>query len=190
MRKQITKTTAEGTLVITASDEGTSWSNRYFSITAELYEAGKQLTYRNIIACGCMREEILKAAPELKPLVDIHLSKLDGIPMHAEENGWYWLAKAARIKQQYEPQELPEECLKIFSEHCRISLDKAKRLVALVKAEPEEFSARCLWRKKCEAMKKRWSKEALAATKLLVRTARTVRFGWKVRDALCGGGHP
>ena len=50
------------------------------------------------------------------------------MPMHAFENGWHWLAKAAIIKQPWEPDQSPEECLVFFAKHCRITLNQAKKI--------------------------------------------------------------
>jgi hypothetical protein len=44
---------------------------------------------------GADHETILRAAPELAPLVAAHLADLDGTPMHAEANGWYFYSGAA-----------------------------------------------------------------------------------------------
>lgn len=60
-----------------------------FAITATIYEAGKPLNDRNMIMGGCCHEEILKAYPEFKIFVDLHLADSTGAPMYAIENGYY-----------------------------------------------------------------------------------------------------
>ena len=57
-----------------------------FSITGTLWEAGKPRTEGNIITCGCIHDEILKAFPEFLPFVKLHLCDYDGVPMHALAN--------------------------------------------------------------------------------------------------------
>jgi len=61
-----------------------------FSVTALEYSSreAKRLG-RDAIAAGAIHEEVLEVAPELEPLVRVHLSSPDGTPMHAEANGRY-----------------------------------------------------------------------------------------------------
>lgn len=68
-----------------------------FSVTGELYEphgtwsgAAQFRNGREADIGGCIHAEILEAFVGLKPIVDLHLSDLDGAPMHADANGWYW----------------------------------------------------------------------------------------------------
>lgn len=60
-----------------------------FSITGDIYAAGKPRTDRNYIAGGCIHDEILAARPDLQIFVDLHLCDFDGVPMHAVANGLY-----------------------------------------------------------------------------------------------------
>jgi len=61
----------------------------YFSITGAIKKMDKR--YRDpYIMAGAIHEEILKYFPHLAPLVEVHLSECDGLPMHAEENARYW----------------------------------------------------------------------------------------------------
>jgi hypothetical protein len=125
----------------------------------------------------------------LKRLVDIHLSDLDGVPMHVEANGWYWLAKAAGIPQRWEPHQTPSLCLQFFCQHVRLpnclaildSIKKAYQDGRDSVATSEIVSPRCeeerakvgaakareLWGQLMEEMRPRWKAEAEHALKLL-----------------------
>ena len=61
----------------------------YFSITGAMKKTDKR--YRDpYIMAGAIHEEILKYFPHLAPLVEVHLSECDGLPLHAEANARYW----------------------------------------------------------------------------------------------------
>jgi hypothetical protein len=61
----------------------------YYSITGTVKKLDKR--FRDpIITCGAIHDTILEHYPELAPLVELHLSEADGIPMHAEANARYW----------------------------------------------------------------------------------------------------
>lgn len=83
-----------------------------------------------------MHEECAKAWPIIKPIIDLHLATIDGAPMHASANGFYWLAGAAGgLGEQYHgasgsSAKTPEECLSILAEHLRISPETALKLRA------------------------------------------------------------
>lgn len=62
-----------------------------FSITATGWEKGKPHIDRYLIYGGCCHEDILKARPDLKIFVNLHLCDYEGIPMYAIENGYYHL---------------------------------------------------------------------------------------------------
>lgn len=62
----------------------------YFSVTVQ----GWTSLRRDPDVAGAGHELALKAFPSLKPLVALHLSDKDGVPLHAEANGWYWLREA------------------------------------------------------------------------------------------------
>ncbi len=71
----------------------------YFTITAE----ERDPRTGRVDSCGCLHEQILKIRPKYADLVAMHLSDIDGVPMHAEANGWYQLAGALpnNAGQQY-----------------------------------------------------------------------------------------
>jgi hypothetical protein len=85
----------------------------YFSLTADGKDRGSKFG-------GCCHDEILKHWPDLQPLADLHLSDIDGIPMHALENGFYHLGGTHWQRPQFD----------VAARHFRITEDEAKWLVA------------------------------------------------------------
>ena len=64
----------------------------YFSVTGTLWQCKRDAdagNERGWISGGCLHDEILSTWPALAPLVALHLSDDDGVPMHAEANGRY-----------------------------------------------------------------------------------------------------
>ena len=61
----------------------------YFSITGSIIKQDKRFRDPYLMG-GCIHDEILKHFPQLAPLVKVHLSGPDGVPMHAEANARYW----------------------------------------------------------------------------------------------------
>jgi hypothetical protein len=187
MKKQIKKETTAGLLEINISTE------RGFSITADFYEnrEGENASPRRWAMGGCLHDEIIAAAPEFKSLVDLHLSNLEGVPIHAFENGFYWLAKSAGIRQKYEPEQSAETCFQYLCEHLRVSLTEVNQIIGKVAnayidgkakiatSEPVTekcramqheqgiFDARVLFKKIVEEMKPRWKKEAEKALDMI-----------------------
>jgi hypothetical protein len=62
-----------------------------FSITGDIYVAGKPKTDGNLISGGCIHDAILKHFPEFKIFVNLHSCDYNGVPMHATANGYYHL---------------------------------------------------------------------------------------------------
>jgi len=62
-----------------------------FSITGDIYEAGKPKTDRYFISGGCIHEDIIKHFPEFETFVKLHLCDYNGVPMYAVANGFYHL---------------------------------------------------------------------------------------------------
>jgi hypothetical protein len=58
----------------------------YFSVTGLGWHGRR----REPDIAGCIHEVVAAAFPRLADLIALHLSDVDGAPMHAEANGWYW----------------------------------------------------------------------------------------------------
>ena len=90
----------------------------YFSITGEVSRNDKR--FRDpIITCGCIHEIILEHFPHLAPLVTVHLSGPDGVPMYAEENARYWAGLTPNSSGYNR---------KMLAQHLRVSLDLADQI--------------------------------------------------------------
>lgn len=144
----------------------------YFSITAD--QRREERGYWREDACGCMHEEILAQWPDLFDFVALHLSDDDGAPTYAEVNGWYWFAgtfdngaweryhgssRDYRGRQSH----TPDDCLRIFANHARITIEEAQHLRERIKVhhdnyEPSRMRAECIaW---LEEQRPRWKREA------------------------------
>lgn len=121
----------------------------YFSLT---YEVSRKGFPDQVGECGVGHEQILKYFPKYADLAALHLSDIDGRPMHGVANGWYWLAGSlANTGEKYHgrnqkmnfpcaaPADKPwqtteyreptrDECLDIFAKSWRISADEARRI--------------------------------------------------------------
>lgn len=157
----------------------------YFTITAEEYDSkGK------VESCGCLHDAILKKFPRFADLIALHLSDIDGVPMHPEANGWYNLAGAlpGNAGEKYHAgnseRHLPkpegadrrgpwdttdyrkpnaEECLQSFAEYMRITVAAARGIAASAQniALASDWKAAREWFKQwVEEQKPRWKAEA------------------------------
>lgn len=140
----------------------------YFTVTADLFERGLMQ------ACGCLHEEIEEQFPgKYTDLIGLHLSDIDGIPGHAAENAWYWLAGAipGHFNVSYHggngtPKRSENDCLEIFAKHLRISFAEAVIILEQVRAKAMAARhsridvAREELTRIVEGMKPRWKREA------------------------------
>lgn len=63
----------------------------YFALTLDSHRKGFPDQCQS---GGCDHETILKSWPRFADLAALHMSSIDGVPMHAEANAWYNLAGA------------------------------------------------------------------------------------------------
>lgn len=87
---QCTLTEADGTKTTIVAHYGVR-DNRV-RITGEVYYDRENITGIEPDACGQVCDDIERAFPWLKPLMDLHLADArTGEPMYALDNGWFWL---------------------------------------------------------------------------------------------------
>lgn len=146
----------------------------YIEATAILHKIGNQkpyfsLTGRAVIkgresVSGAIHDEILKAFPELEDLVALHLSDINGKPMHSFENGKYWAGFTKR----------GEANSKHLSQLWRISQDDAADLLYdALNAQSQDIEVETgeiileetLLKEFHDRQLPRWKKEADAAIK-------------------------
>lgn len=136
-------------------------SSPYFSLTLWGRDHGCEFG-------GASHDTILEHFPQFADLAAMHLSDIDGQPMHAETNGWYWLAGAlGGAGEQFHggnshPTKSEDECLKVFADHCRVTLEQAETIKRTVQAYWNYPDMRKAWGKMCTDMRPRWKAEALA----------------------------
>jgi hypothetical protein len=76
-----------------------------------------------------MHEEIEARFPgEFSDLIALHLADIDGVPMHAEANGWYWVQCALGQREAHNGI-TQGEAMAILARHLRISRGVASVLV-------------------------------------------------------------
>ncbi len=84
-----------------------------FSITANAYEAGKPTTDRYMVGGGAMGDTLAKLFPELSIFNDLHLCDVNGAPMYAIENGFYFIQNEQKhIKSHFRVNDKEAEILK------------------------------------------------------------------------------
>jgi hypothetical protein len=133
----------------------------YFSITADQRRAERGVWRED--SCGCLHEEIETQWPgKFSDLIALHLSDINGVPMHFLGNGWYNLAAClggageryhAGNSERHFPLAAADidpakpwqttvyrmptiaECFPRFAEFCRISLEEAQAIATDVLAE-------------------------------------------------------
>ena len=144
-----TKIISNGTEILTATAILRSIAGRapYFSLTGEVWRCrnGKRAG-NDCDRCGMLHEEILKHFPELQPVADLHLSDVNGVPMHAVENGWHWCGGT-----KYQAFDA-----KLLASHLRVSKEEAIAIHA-------ECPTKEAFQDRVEGMRLRWKAEADSA---------------------------
>lgn len=129
----------------------------HFSVTADIQRAVGSGWHDD--GGGAAHEEILRHHPDLADIISLHLGDMDGAPMYAEANGWYWMAgalggageryhggnsmqnfpitpPAGKLWPTTEHRNpTPDEALAIFARHARVSMAAAINLRSAIRAE-------------------------------------------------------
>ena len=133
----------------------------YFSIGGDIYRLAKN--GRRVWECGgCIHEEIVKHFPKLQPLVDVHLSDENGLPMHAYANAAYFAGHEGYEKQT-----------NLLAKHLRISEDQANEMTTYINHFYGEFdkitTPESAWENTCKDfdLPQYWAAKAQAALELL-----------------------
>lgn len=177
-------------------------SSPYFSLTSWSHRAGFP---NQCQSGGADHETILKYYPKFADLAALHLSDIDGKPMHSSDNGWYDIAGALPngANQKYHAgnsernfpceapadkpwkttvsrKPTPTECLDIFARHWRIDIEEARRIAYCV----SQFIAALPngWLSSGEAIK-------AAAMPALIRMQATMLPRWKAQADACIATH-
>lgn len=138
----------------------------YFSVTGEIVNKRFNSARRDE-AGGCLHEEILAQWPDLAPLVALHLSTVDGVPMHAVDNGRYWLGLTAyksshRIEVDGGLTEVDLPYIPLVANHFRITEEEAGRLADEAARHGDEAVTAYV-----EECRPRWADEARAAIEMM-----------------------
>lgn len=137
----------------------------YWSVTAEIIDKHRRGDDA-IEACGCLHDEIREHFPQLAPVVDLHLSDDQGVPLHAAENARYWLG-LTNFHEWDRPGKGREAMpvIDVLARHLRITDDDARALSERFPMgspySPEVFAA------EIDAHRDRWQAESDAARALL-----------------------
>ena len=129
----------------------------YYSITGSEELMDKR--YRDpVITGGAIHGIILEHFPELAPLVEVHLSGPDGLPLHAEANARHW----AGLSTYPDGSPMGEYKRRMLAKHLRITPEEADQArAAMIKGLPWQTIVKVL------KLSERWSDQAGKARSLL-----------------------
>lgn len=139
----------------------------YWSATCEIYDAhgtwngkARRDNGRDMDGGGAAHDEILRAFPKLAPIVAVHLSDPDGVPMHAVENGWYFYSGQASA---YEREHYGAE----YAARQGGEMERAARALHLPVGDLPEAMDREAFAAFAESLRPMWREQAEAAFAVL-----------------------
>lgn len=138
-----------------------------FSVTGELYEPhgtrSGQVQYRNGRDCdmgGMLHDEILQFAPELAPVIAVHLADPNGTPMHAVVNGWYFYTGKSR---EHELEHYGED----YANRHGTPLEQAARALHIPVTDLPEGMSKEEFEAFAEGLRERWTEQARVARAII-----------------------
>ena len=128
------------TITVKIEVSKTNWE--YFSITFEI-------AWRNRVDCCGAGEEYIRKhfGNQFDDALALHLSDTDGIPLHALENGFYYLQN---------PNEYP---IGVTAKHFRISNEEAEELRPLSKEQLSQWIEyrKPIWKQEADEVRKKYN---------------------------------
>lgn len=97
-----------------------------FAVTGEF--RSKEWKFREAESVGAIHGILLRAFPWAAPIIKLHLSDEEGVPLHAIDNGWYWVGGTRWNKDEVGS---PPNASNL-AKHLRISQDDAQKLIDAV----------------------------------------------------------
>ena len=163
MKKKLFRNTSKGYLCVNIETV-----NNYFSITGELWSSERTFKSRNdryFLMGGCIHELISKYFPKLRPIIALHLSSLEGVPMYALENGFYHYETMMGVAKYHKVEEGDKEkYFTVLCEHLRISPDELNVLLS----EMEKVTEKKLhFASYINGLLPKWKEEAENALKMI-----------------------
>ena len=143
-----------------------------FTITTDCYRLGFP---RQCWSGGADHESIEKYWPgRFSDLIALHLSNIDGAPLHAEPNGWYNLAgyfngageryhrgnSNARCVDGYR-KPTSDECLALWAKFLRLPFNDAKKLADRIAAKWNNPDMKAEHARVIAEQRPRWRQEAI-----------------------------
>lgn len=115
---------------------------------------------RDAAYAGAAHDVILAAAPELAPVIAVHLADRDGVPMHALANGWYFYRGGGR---EYELRHYGQEWI----ERQGTDHERAARALHIPPGDLPEGLSESEFRAFVESLADRWRDQAAAAREVI-----------------------
>lgn len=116
-------------------------NHEYFSITYEALWRGR------VESCGAGHDTIRKYfGKQFDDVIPMHLSNSEGVPMHALENGYYYLQNPDEFK--------PE----VTANHFRITLEEVEELRKLSKSQLSQWveHRKPTWKSEADAIRAKY----------------------------------
>lgn len=113
---------------------------------------------------GCNHTLLLAAWPAASIVVNLHLIDSEGIPMYANENGFYYyeIFTGTAVYHDYKKDD-GSKWLDVLFRHLRISTEAGKELVKALNNETTQQGKKLSFAAFCEKQRPRWKAEAAAA---------------------------
>jgi hypothetical protein len=154
---------------VRASLRSLSGQPQFFSITGDIQRQAKNNRWMEECG-GCIHDEILQHFPHLAPLVQVHLSDENGVPMHAYSNAAYW----AKTGKPHHPD------MEMLTKHLHLDQSIVKEMLAYIEQfwGTDDFDSitrpESAWEDACEFVEALpiWFRQAQAAKLLLSHTER------------------